>query len=373
MKRALIGYATVCATVAVALCSTEARSQQTGKSDAGTAKLLQADYAVPDAPALKMLGLEDSRLLRPSSVRALTAGLSNASGAASYVPSAFAVEFAPFMLRRGEVLSLDAYQKQPWLYRLRTSIAASRDSSGGSRSRIAAAIRFSLNDASDLRQNETVIASILALTRWERDSAVMVRNSWAAESIPFTGPKNAADSARAAKIVATLALEQRRSSKALVESAKRAIEESRWNASVFDIAIGISGSTADSAARGGQFDGVSGWLTKGWALGEGRQMLLGTRGAYERDLKDTTASDLAGTADAVLRLYVGSNQYKALGELQGTGRATTKPRWLANFGGEFKLNSAVWVTATVGYEATGRLSSGRMVSNWKLKFTPPGD
>ena len=369
MNRVLMG----CAAVAAALFSTTARGQQSAKSDAGTAKLLQADYAVPDAPALKMLGMEDSKLLRPSSVRALTAGLSNASGAASYIPSAFAVEFAPFMLRRGEVLSLDAYQKRPWLYRLRTSIAASRDSSGGNRSRVAAAVRFSLNDASDLRQNERVIASILTLTRWERDSALVVRARWTAEGIPFTGPTNAADSARAAKIVATLALEQRRSSKALVESAKRAIEESRWNASVFDIAIGVSGSTADSAARGAQVDGVSGWLTKGWAVGEGRQLLLGTRGAYERDLKDSTASDLAGTADLVLRLYLGSNQYKALGELQSTARAETKPRWLANFGGEFKLTSALWVTATVGYEATGGFSNGRMVSNWKFKFTPPGD
>lgn len=369
MKRASI----VCIAVAAALFSTAADGQQASKSDAGTAKLLQADYAVPDAPALKMLGLDDSKLLRPSSVRALTAALSSASGAANYLPSAFAVEFAPFMLRRGEVLSLDTYQKQPWLYRLRASIAASRDSSGGRRSRVAGAIRFSLNDAADLRQNESVIASVLELTRWERDSALTVRARWLAENIPFTGPTNAADSARAAKIVATLALEQRRSSKALVETAKRAIEESRWNASVFDIAIGLSGSTADSVARGGQFDGVSGWLTKGWALGEGRQLLFGTRGAYERDLKDTSASLLKGTADAVLRLYVGSNQYKALGELQGTGRVETKPRWLANLGGEFKLNSAVWVTATIGYEASGRMRNGKMVSNWKLKFTPPGE
>ncbi|MEO7363115.1 MAG: hypothetical protein ABI120_22470 [Gemmatimonadaceae bacterium] len=369
MKRALM----VAAVFAGGVFSTDARGQQSGKSDAGTAKLLQADYAVPDAPALKMLGLEDSKLLRPSSVRALTAALSSTSGAATYLPSAFAVEFAPFMLRRGEVLSLETYQKQPWLYRLRTSVAASRDSSGGNRSRIAAAIRFSLNDASDLRQNESVIHSILALTGWERDSALMVRNRWIAEGIPFTGPTNAPDSARAAKIVATLALEQRRSSSALVESAKRAVEEARWNASVFDVAIGISGSTADSSARGGRFDGVSGWMTKGWALGQGRQLLLGTRGAYERDLKNTAVSELEAAADAVLRVYVGSNQYKALAELQGTGRAATRPRWLANLGGEFKLTDAVWVTATIGYEATGPLGNGRMVSNWKLKFTPPGN
>jgi len=345
---------------------------QKSASDAGTAKLLQADYAVPDAPALKMLGLDDSKLLRPSSVRELTAALSSASGGATYLPTAFAVEFAPFMLRRGERLSLSAYQAKPFLYRLRTSIAASRDSGGGGRSRIAAAVRMSFDDASDLRTNAGVIASVLQLTRSERDSAVTVRNRLVAAGIPFTGPVTKADSVIAEGVMAAFVQEQRISSKSLVDVAKREIEAARWNASVFDAAVGVSGSTVDSTSRGGRFDGVSGWLTKGWAMGEGRQLLLGTRGAYERDVKDTTSSNLRGTGDAVLRLYVGSNQYKAIGEIQGTWRADNQPLWLGNLGGEFKLSSALWITATFGYEATGRVGNGRLVSNWKLKFTPSG-
>jgi len=89
-------------------------------------------------------------------------------------------------------------------------------------------------------------------------------------------------------------------------------------------------------------------------------------------MKDTTDSDLKGTGDAVLRLYVGSNQHKAIGEIQGTWRAANQPLWLGNLGGEFKLNGALWITATLGYEANGRLGDGRLVSNWKLKFTPSG-
>ena len=349
------------------------QAQALATTSQGTAKLLQADYAVPDAPALKMLGLEDSKLLRPASVRELTAALSSASGAGTYLPSALAVEFAPFMLRRGERLTLDEYQRSPLKYRLRASVAASRDTTPRSRSRVAAALRMSFDDESDLRTNERVVNTILALTRWERDSALAVRGRWVANGIPFTGPTNAADSARAKQLEQEVVREQARSSAQLVENAKRAQEEARWNASVSDAAIGVSASANDSAGRGGRLDGVAGWFTRGWPLGEGRQLLVGARGAYERDLADSTAGDLEGSGDVTVRLYVGSNRYKALGEVQGSARAEQKPRWLGNLGGELQLATSIWVTATIGYTATGDIGRGSLVSNWKFKFTPPGD
>jgi hypothetical protein len=399
--------------LALALAAPVLAGAQTAATP-GIAKQLQGDYAVPDAPALTLLDAGASRLLRPTSVKSLTAQLTSATGDFTFIPRALAVEFSPGLLVRGERLSLAEYRANPFWYRLRLSLATRRGEGEGARARIAFALRTSLQDESDLRTNAEFERAILALTRWERDSLrerELVRTQ--VLRIPVTQEPTEAQRAQLDSLVverlhrpadttelvrsvrarlglagvAELTPAQRQEldrevglvtarllgSRDLVAAVKRAREAALWNAGVFDVAVGVVSSAADSTGRGTRLDGVAGWLTKGWAFLPHAQLLLGARGAYERDSTDAAvATDLRATGDAVVRVYVGSNAYKVLGEAQATAQASSAPRWLANVGGELQLAEMLWLTASAGWQATGALGDGGIVSAFKIKLTPPG-
>ena len=136
-----------------------------------------------------------------------------------------------------------------------------------------------------------------------------------------------------------------------------------------DVAVAFRGSAADSVGRQARFDGVAGWATKGVKLGDISQLLVGFRGAYERDT--TAKAALRGTGDVVARLYVGSNTYKVSFEGQGTGRASSQPKWLFRVGGEFEAAKTIWVEFGAGWQATGRLDGGTLTHSVTFHLAPP--
>ena len=98
-------------------------------------KSFQVDFAIPDAPAFKLLNSEPSSILRPTTVRELTTTFSNfvQNGSSLTIPNAIAIEFSPGLLVSGQTLSLDAYRKLDWWYRLRVSGATLRRTDGRDR------------------------------------------------------------------------------------------------------------------------------------------------------------------------------------------------------------------------------------------------
>lgn len=354
----------------LALCGNAIQAQVIiDRTTAGTAKLAQGDFAVPDPPALKLLDLDDAKLLRPVSVRALTTQLASASGSAAFIPRAFAVEFSPLMLMNGEHLSLEDYTRKKLWYRLRASLATKRGEGAKARTQVAAGLRIALQDDSDLRTNARYIEQLLRLTDWKRDSMELFQKAQIALEIPVTREPTEAERKQINVEVQRGLAAFPAKSKALTDSVKQIAEEAQWNANAFDLALGAVGSSADSTGGGSRFDGVSGWATKGWRLGGSAQLLLGARGAYERDIKDTLNTDLRPTGDGILRLYAGSNSYKVLIDAQVTGREASAPKWLASGGGELQLSDLVWITATLGWEHFS--GDGKFVSSFKFKLNAP--
>lgn len=338
-----------------------------------TARLLQGDYAVPDAPALRLLDLDESTLLRPATTRALAAQLASASGDLSFLPRAFGVEFSPGLLVDGERLTIDAYVRRKLWYRTRLSVAARRGEGAAARSQVAAAVRLGLQDASDLRTNANFTRAILALTDWKRDSLRLVETTRLALGVPVTDAPTPAQQQQVDREVGQQLGNRAAQTRELVAAVKRAREDALWNADVFDLALGVRSSSADSTGGRARFDGVSGWLTKGWGFAPRAQLLVGGRGAYERDPSaDTIGAGLRGVGDATARLYVGGNRYKVLAELQATGRASAAPRWLGNVGGELQLAPILWASVSAGWRAAGALDRGRVVSAVTFKFNPSG-
>ena len=345
---------------------------QNATHTASTAKTIQGDYAVPDAPALKMLDVNESSLLRPSTVKALSAALSSASGDASFIPKAFAVEFAPGLLIDGEHLSISEYNRSAWTklwYRTRLSFAAKRGEGKTPRSNVAGAIRLGLQDNSDLRTDSAFAVAILTIARWQADSAL------AAETIKMS---------LGISVLATATTDQQKQIDRLVgkefsaraapviAAQKRAQEAARWNSDAFDVAVGTRMSSDDSTGNNTRFDGASLWLTKGWGLTANTQMLIGVRGAHERELTDTAQTPALRTiGDATVRVYFGSNAYKVLAEGQVT-RGSSSSSWLTNVGGELHLSDTIWINASAGWKATNLTDKGKFVSSFKFKFNPPG-
>jgi hypothetical protein len=357
--------------LATAIACVLSTSATLAQSPAGAiAKTLQADYAVPDAPALTMLGVDPSKLLRPASVEQLTSNFATASGNFSFIPTAFAAEASPAMLIHGERLRLDQYQAHPFWYRTRVSIAAARDSLT-KRSQVAGAIRLSLQDKSDLRTNKGFERAIDRLTYLRVDSARFVHDSLSERQIPrIPSLRSPAQQATADSIERAIsarlhdgAVDQFASAIAAV---KRAKEDAQWNADVFDVAVGVKGSSVDSTGKGPGVDGYSAWATKGWAVGELTQLLVGIGGSYERDSTRT----MRGVGDAVARFYVGSNRAKALMEGQATGRASVVPAWLLRAGAELEVGQSFWVILSAGWQAAGS-APGRFTHSIKFSVTPP--
>jgi hypothetical protein len=352
------------ASAALLVLATNAAAQD--NKTAGSAKFTKADYAVPDAPALKMLDVDASKILRPTSVKSLTASLASATDYVSFIPKAFAVEFSPGLLIDGENLSASDYEKRSNWYRTRFSLATKRGDGASSRTNIAAALRFTLQDKSDLRTDPEYIKNLLVLTDFKADSMVAVAQIKAAERIPVGQAPTEAQQMKITAAVAALKLD----SKPLIQALKHAKEEEHWNDDVADMAFGVRGSSPDSTGKSTRFDGVAGWLTKGWGFRPNFQLLFGARGAYERLLSDTaTKNDLQGSGDGIVQLYMGSNQYKVLAEAQATGGQMI-PKWLLNAGGEMHLSELIWINASAGYNWEG--SKGKFVSSFKVNFNPPG-
>jgi len=233
-----------------------------------SAKALQGDYVVPDAPALLMLGINQNKLLRPSSVQQLTSNLATASNTFSMVPTALAVEFSPMTLIRGPRLSIAEYQANPMVYRTRLSFAANKDSAT-KRSQVALGLRMSLDDKSDLRTDPGFLAAIDKLTSLKIDSVRAVEAEMTAQKIPLVGPLNPKEQAAKTAIIAAVkkhhddvlkdSLQEPGSDMAnAVAAVKRAKEDVAWNASVTDIALGLRGSSVDSIGKQARFDGFSG-------------------------------------------------------------------------------------------------------------------
>ncbi|MEO8575774.1 MAG: hypothetical protein ABI556_03700 [Gemmatimonadales bacterium] len=335
------------------------------------AKTIQGDFAVPEAPALLMLGVATSKLLRPMSVQELTSNLASASDGFSILPKAFGVEFSPAMLRRGARLSIGEYQQNPMLYRARLSFAGNRDSAG-KRSQLALGLRISLSDKSDLRTNNEVLTAFDSVTSIRVDSMRAHALALAANHLPLFGPytptqKKLVDSV--AKYVADSlhdALKDRLP-RAIAEL-KRAKESALWNADVLDVAFGLKASAKDSVAHKSRYDGAAAWLTKGWRLGDASQFLFGVRNAYER-IEDDNRMGYNG--DVVTRFYMGSNTAKVSAEAQATGRDGAKPVWGFRIGGEFETGRSIWIDYAAGWSAKGSLRDGTLTHTVKFNLAPP--
>jgi hypothetical protein len=320
------------ATASLALCVAGSRPAYALQIPDAIASTFRTDFAVPDAPAMLLLDVEPSTIVRPTTVRELAGAVSDfASSGNLSLPRAFAIEFAPALLIGGKTLSLQKYRSNPALYRLRLSAATRRPEDSASPTELAVGVRVALIDEADLRTNPEYLQQATDIAEKVNDIYLAARRR--------VGPPPA-------PIVLTSIQED--SIVQLQAPLTELWENEKWNSRVLDLAAGMLAQGRDSLGRDLRSTQLAAWATYGTGFGRWGQLLLGGKIASKRD---SLTDDFSAKGDLAGRLYVGTNRYKFFAEVGGTWQSGAD-EWLLNGGGEAKLIRGGWVSFSAGLAST---------------------
>jgi hypothetical protein len=318
----------------------------------------RADYAVPDAPALTMLQLDESSLLRPSTVRELAVAVSDFTGAGGglQLPKAAAVEFSPGLLFFGRRLKLQDYQNKAALYRLRVSVASRRAEAEGSPTQVALAVRTSFKDAADLRDRSTNPAF------FEKAKGIIAR----AQEIDAAA-EDAAAARGGINEPVVYNPEQQQELNQLIEEFKAlnvSIADTAWNRTALDVAVGLRADARDSTGNDLSLQQVAGWITYGGRIGTWGQLMFG---AKMGSVRDSVSRNFEVTGTAASRLYAGANRRKVYLDLQGSKRGDEDTELVLTGGAEVNVTSGVWVVLSLGTQWNGGADDGRFRARFSFK------
>ena len=334
------------------------RGQVVPTSAGLTASPLAASYrvnfAIPDAPAFELLQVDPSTILRPQTVRELAVGFGSFRDQDGdfTVPRALAIEISPGMLMRSGDLRLTDYLAKKFLYALRLSAAALRDSAGPGPGKLALGLRMTLADEADFRTDAAYATGEHVTDLTARILAVYEQARMRA------GPRGQ-----------LVLLPQEEELIARVNEQIRERWAARyWNADVADVAFAARAGTADSAGHDPKIDALAVWGTYAKGLGGWGQALLGLKLGTERDSLD---GELRQSTSIASRLYFGSNRYKGFLEVQQTSLESRDPAWLFNSGFELAVSDWIWANFTAGIEDRGGDAPSRAVTSLKLKTGLP--
>lgn len=313
------------------------------------------DYSVPESPAFKILGNSPDNILKPTSVKSAAFSIGNyflTKG--SIIPKNLAFEISPLLLN-GKA-SLNDYNKNKFLYRLRFSLGTSILDNGGYN--IGEGLRFTIIDRTDLRDfksnpgftNLLYDAATKNSQAIDRAMAEYIK-SHPAENLTLlgSGPEKFEKDPAFKKTILTLA--QKYYDIGKISELRDSIRSLLWNAPIWEIAIATSQSSQDSLVKNLKFSKVGFWSTAGIPVGKKGQMLIGAKVEMVDSIKWQTNVSIGG------RLYCGTNDIK--GFLQAQYDYKNKGNnFTASLGGQFNISNGIWgeVSLNLVIDGHGKLS-----------------
>lgn len=347
MKRCLLLLASI-VTLAAGMAQSAAAQ---GMADSTIQKFF-ADYAVPDAPALTLLGTDESNLVRPATVRELAISLAEFTGENGLqLPKAVAVEFSPGMLFFGRRLTLKQYQKSAALYRLRISLATRRQTDDGPQSSLAVGLRTSLSDDADPRTSKVfraAAARIFTRVAAIEDSAADAAESGGINARPTLTPAQQGE-------IENLTREY--------ELLGESLADDTWNKKVFDVAIGFL-ANADTAGNNIEAQQYAAWATYGSPIGGWGQLLIGVKMSSDRD---SVSGDFGTVISGAGRFYGGSNQRKVYLDVQASKASFDDTQFALTGGAEMRILKGMWASLSVANEWGGEGPDGRLRARFGFK------
>jgi hypothetical protein len=321
-----------------------------GKTVDSIATRFKIDFAVPETPAFSLLQVSKGSILRPGTVREFAVQASSfvSSDGGVSIPKEFGLEFSPAMLIQGPRLTLDAYNRTPYLYRMRLSAAMKRP--GATATQVALGIRTAFVDKADLRSNRQYATEATEI-------ATAINQLFAEQNRvqPFTADRE--------MTVEDLTPDRRARMEEQAKRLRKRVEDRDWNADLLEVAAGLLAASRDTTGSDIAVIQYAGWLTYGKGLGKWGQLLLGGRAATVRDsVSDKFTS--AGTLG--VRLFAGVNQYKVF--LEGERKlASGDDTSMLNGGGEARFASGGWVQFSAGFQWVGH-EKAKLVGNMTVKL-----
>jgi hypothetical protein len=386
----------------VAASSSIAQTQTDASRQPGNAYQLSLQLAVPSSPAFKLVDVDASTILRPTSFHQLTTAASNfiSENGGFSLPKELGVEVAPFFLAKGRTLTLDEYQRKQLLYRFRVSAAVKQSEGAGSPTNLALGLRFSPKDATDPRTSPTLIRQLTEVTT--AINRICVREAAAAgpptrfdspgvvscadprgrekglESALKAIPVDSANRAAERQELLTT-LQAFRVHKAQVEgeiaqldsqvaTIKTTWENERWNKHGLDFAVAASGQTADSLGHDPRFAALAAWLFTAAPVRNWGQVVLGLNA---QRMRDSLSAPMLWTGNVAAAFYVGGNRYKGFIEAQGSLKESAKGGALANAGAEIFILPGLWANGAAGWQLDPDDKKGRLVTRFSLRTKFP--
>lgn len=318
---------------------------------ADTLKNTRVDFAVPDAPAFKVLDIEPGTVLRPGSAREVAVSVANFITNGAVLPTGFAVEFAPVLIF-GK--SLQAYRENPFVHRIRVSVATKADKELG------AGLRFTLVDAADLRTEAALTAQLISIGNQT--------NRLNAECVSELASRGITPDSALFQKELTDCLEKK-SVKVLSDSIallRERTKQEKWNAPLVEVALALGARAPDSLARNLSAANYAAWVSGAWPLGKDGQLLLGLRASL---LRDEAGDFNLGEGTFGARAYYGGNSQKAFLETEAVFKTATTTIFGARVGYEFNLFNGFWVDLAVGLKHRDGFSEA--TSRFTLKVATP--
>jgi len=324
------------------------------------------NFAIPDAPAFKILDEDPSTIMRPTSVREVTAAVSDFVKSGNVLPNLFAVEFSPGMLIGGSSLTIQGYKDQKFLYRTRISAATHRLDEGSGGTLASIGVRVTFTDDSDPRLDDEFVEKL--------GNLAMSMNRRVASVVQKTRP------VKTGKITATLVEDSTMNDSVNRDDLEETLtrlraeqKDAKWNASIVEAGAAARYLSVDSLARNAVVNKYGGWFEAAFPVSQWGQFLFGIAASLERNAAGSFDSSSVAISG---RIYFGSNDLKFFGEAQVEGQDRDANR-LVRIGGEIATLDGFWLEFNGGLEKRGQNESTVATSfniRWSLpEMFPKGD
>ncbi len=370
--------------VAFALFVIKSISQ--GTSDNATlAKYYRLDFAVPDQPAFKILGINPSDILRPSTVTDLSVVTSNfIKGKSIVLPQSFALEVAPILLAKSNSITLDEYEKKKIWHSLRLSLGSQTISDDTTtNNKLALGARITLIDNGDQKSDRNFINEVIKLTAEKTELENILKIEYL-NSIGKSIYDYATDTVVARNtemyILENLEKYQDLLYDKRLKKLKEDYKNENWNKQKLDIAVAILNESPDSLAKNIKFNSFGLWGTYALPVKKWGQILIGFN--YHYSSFDSLIVDLGTTKSFSLnkltiasRFYCGTNRIKGFIEGQYYYQdSNSTNNALINLGAEINLMDGLWINLNAGYDYNNlfnKSNSSDLFVNFDLRFQIP--
>lgn len=307
---------------------------------------IRMNFAVPDAPAFKLLHAQPDNLMRPGTTQELAVSLAEPIFN-NKLPSGFAVELSPYLLIGGSSLTLKSYQEsalQRILYHTRVSVASLRSAATGDTTTLAIGVRFTLLDESDLRLNSDYINAIYSYNDSITQLISRIRDQYRGAGPEFQLKPQAEQDSIMRIVNNAIAVATRELDNAITSERERAKLDD-WNKPIVEVGLALAGESADSiGARGIVATKAALWFVGAGNLSSWGQWVIGLNAAVRRNgLAELSIVDGAFST----RVYAGENVHK--GYLQFESQINDgNLENLVQLGGETRMYEMLWLDFSVG-------------------------